>query len=848
MKFGTTLERAVHPPWAEHYVDYRRLKALLRDDDDVKPAPATPQQQRHETWTAEDEGAFAHELLNVQLDKVYGFHTKTLEALQDRMARCEEQLAPVAAEKQEKKGDPDGDDAATAAVDEAERQRIFAQVKPELDEIARQTNELSHYARINYTGFLKACKKHDRKRGSDYSLRPMLNVQLALKPFHKADYSSLLYRLGAVHSFLRQHAMGSDKQAGAATDPHDSPAGRDEYVSHKFWVHPENLLEVKTVILRRLPVLVYNPQPGVEAEGSAPDPSITSIYFDNSQLALYTKKVEQTQGDRPSLRLRWYGRLASTPTIWVERKTMRDDDVAHEARVALKEKHVHDFLRGEYHLEKTIRKMEEREATNGGGAIAAPALREDVADIQALIRRLELQPVLRARYTRMAFQIPGDDRARISLDTDLAFVREDALDTVRPCRDPDAWHRADIDGETTAGGSRGGNGGDPFAAVRKGEVGRFPFAVLEIKLRHASRRPEWIEELMHSHLVQAAPRFSKFVHGVAQLFDDYVNTFPSWLPEIDTDIRRDPRQAFEEEQAQKQKARDEESAVGSFLKASASSRPHAPASHLISPVGSPDVPASSPRRESHIDDAVPSLDETVNAHARNALPGLSTSKYAQARRGRPRLPSGVEEPRFWLKDQGEVRVEPKVWLANQRTFIKWQHISVLLASLSLGLYNAAGPGNPVARALAVAYTAVAAAAGVWGYFVYMWRQRMIAQRSGRDLDAVAGPVVVCVGLAAALVLNFWFQVSGALGAEDALLFAGLPDADSPGAVTAPVERHGSGGTRCRKRNIPSGNATVRPRERAVTAACMTPVAPDVDGRWVTTHTNYRTHPLAVIST
>jgi hypothetical protein len=37
---------------------------------------------------------------------------------------------------------------------------------------------------------------------------------------------------------------------------------------------------------------------------------------------------------------------------------------------------------------------------------------------------------------------------------------------------------------------------------------------------------------------------------------------------------------------------------------------------------------------------------------------------------------------------GSSRVESKVYLANQRTFIKWLHISILLSSLSLGLYNA----------------------------------------------------------------------------------------------------------------------------------------------------------------
>lgn len=40
----------------------------------------------------------------------------------------------------------------------------------------------------------------------------------------------------------------------------------------------------------------------------------------------------------------------------------------------------------------------------------------------------------------------------------------------------------------------------------------------------------------------------------------------------------------------------------------------------------------------------------------------------------------------------------------------------------------------------------------------MWRMSLIERRSGKDFDAVTGPVVVCVGLIVALVLNFAFKV------------------------------------------------------------------------------------------
>ena len=66
--------------------------------------------------------------------------------------------------------------------------------------------------------------------------------------------------------------------------------------------------------------------------------------------------------------------------------------------------------------------------------------------------------------------------------------------------------------------------------------------------------------------------------------------------------------------------------------------------------------------------------------------------------------------------------------------------------------------NDVARALSIVYTAFALFSAGWGWYMYEKRARLIRQRSGKDLDNLFGPVVVCIGLAVALVLNFAFKV------------------------------------------------------------------------------------------
>ncbi|KAL8917899.1 MAG: hypothetical protein Q9208_007676 [Pyrenodesmia sp. 3 TL-2023] len=700
MRFGETLQSSIYGPWRSKYIDYPKLKQLLRDDSD--PAQSASQTQG---WTEQDEGAFVDELVNVQLEKVNGFHNDTYKSLRDRTADCEAELQKIAASERQVASEP----SPSPAVAKGPGDQTLRAMLEKLDGITKEISELEKYSRLNFTGFLKAAKKHDRKRGSNYRVRPLLQVRLAAMPFNSEDYSPLLYQLSAMYSFVRQRMQQEGERPRSESESLEKAA---QYKSHKFWVHPENLLEVKTYILRRLPVLVYNPQTSKVVEGGQYDPRITSLYFDNPEFTLYTDKVSKTTG-ASSVRLRWFGHLDTNPEVHLEKKTSEESGDSDEIRFPIKTKYVQDFITGHYKMEKSLDKLKDRQGTDSD---AAKRLQGNVEAIQNFIKAHKLQPMLRANYTRTAFQIPGDDRVRISLDTDVAFLREDCLDQDRPCRDPSDWHRSDVDA----------NHMDfPFPNIRRGEISRFPYALLEIKVKDCARKKtnEWVGDLTSSHLVKEAPRFSKFVHGVAQLFEDYVNSFPFWLSDLETDIRRDPETAFQEEQEKKAKHAEEEQAVGSYM-GSRNSR------SFTAAVGSPVTQAVEVRRgppfrrdESQREEMPGSDDDEVEAQApivgtsqglRFFLPSFSGSKYGRSSRpgGTARLPPGVQEPGRLMKDTGPVQVEPKVWLANQRTFVKWQHISVLLATLSLGLYNAAGESNVVARSLAVAYTMIAALVGV----------------------------------------------------------------------------------------------------------------------------------------
>ncbi|KAK7755933.1 Phosphate metabolism transcription protein [Diatrype stigma] len=537
-----------------------------------------------------------------------------------------------------------------------------------------------------------------------------------------------------------------------------------------LWVHPDNLLEVKTAILRHLPAVLYQQQDAKELDGNEDLPT-TSLYFDSKRFELYSRKVDQPV-DANSMRLRWYGQLNSKPDIVLEQKIIHDNGTSEERRFTIKDKYIKQFLDGEYKMEKSIQKMERQ----GQTPEAIENFKTTVEEIQNFIKSKKLEPVLRANYTRTAFQKP-DDRVRILIDTDIAFIREDTLDPDRPCRDPQEWHRRDIDGSNMT---------YPFMHMNQSEVSRFPYALLEIKLKEdgVRKRPRWIEDLMGSHLLYAAPRFSKFVHGVASLFEDYVNNLPFWLSDLETDIRKDPQRAHDEEEQRKAQRAEDAQVVGSFLGTGARSGSYKPVSssplgksHLSDRAAADAMAASSSRtpragQDTEREDARGEQDEEDEEDSAeqerrtygtisSVLPGFSLARYTRARRQRDQqqqLPAGVTKPQTWIKNAGPLQIEPKVWLANERTFLKWQHICILLGSLAISLYTAAGE-NFVAECMGVAYVAIAALAGAWGYYILHVRRGMITERSGRDFDNVLGPLVISVAMMLALVLNFVFAVS-----------------------------------------------------------------------------------------
>ncbi|KAJ2962097.1 hypothetical protein NQZ79_g2791 [Umbelopsis isabellina] len=715
MKFGRQLEEAIYPEWQLYYISYNSLKADLR--------------------IASNDGAFTDqnetnfvEKLDKDLEKVNAFHQVQLTNIQSRIDTCSQAIDSLIP----------GEDSA----------QEMTQLQEEINEIADDINRLAKFSKINYTAVIKLVKKHDRH--TPYFLRPLFMVRIKQCPFWQQNYNTFLLRLSELFNKVRSgSATMSFKPSsymGNAMPP-SSPSGGTSTTVLRYFVHKDDILELKTQILRHLPVLVYN---NSTTKGEDIDPPISSLYLDTSSFDAYTARVEGAPGSQ-LFRLRWYGSVEGNAEIYFERRTLQEDTVTEKNdRFIIKDKYVDGFIKGDdTFITKTAKKIRSNPGKTEEDAIKFEELAREV---QNSILEQKLAPVLRAYYRRTAFQVPGDRSVRVSLDTDICFLREDSQmwPNDQKIRRPEGqWRRPDADINY------------PFNNLAEDqEISRFPYAQLEIKVELAntdSRLPRWVQKLTQSEFLEEAHNFTKFVHGVSMMFDQRVALLPFWLAHVDTDVNRlplltsqtsSPGRALESPREGKGKQKDmqinyergitidDEHTPLISRKSSGSTyyveEPSAPISHAIS--WSKSFVESVGRLFKGDDDD----NKAVKPVAQEPVI----------------LPPGVKIP---AKIDTVLRVEPKVYFANERTYFSWMSFATLLGSFSIALFNA---GDSVGRISGVLYTLVSLSTFLYGMGLYYRRRELINSRAAGPYDDMAGPTAICMALLFAVGMNAYLKFNG----------------------------------------------------------------------------------------
>ncbi|EPY50644.1 vacuolar transporter chaperone complex subunit [Schizosaccharomyces cryophilus OY26] len=715
MKFGQLLKETLVREYQYSYVNYDKLKKEIK--------------KRNEDggWSEEDESDFV-ELLEKELDKVYSFQkAKSAETL-ERIRLCEEQASDAISRLNSDSPPNDTD---------------FVTLETELTDIMETVHDLAKFCELNYTAFYKIIKKHDKH--TSWSLKPVFAVRMNARPFYKEQYDLLIVKLSRLYDLIRTRGspIRGDNAAGGT---------QQNFVRQttKYWVHPSNVTELKLYILKHLPVLVFNPNKEFTREDSA----ISSIYFDNDDLEFYLGRLEKHEGAE-AIRLRWYGSMENN-NIFVERKTHREDwtgEKSVKARFPLKEKHVNAFLRGDYTVEEAFLKMRKE----GKKPISEIENLERLArEVQYTVLSKGMKPYVRSFYERTAFQLPGDARVRISLDSNLALVREDGTN-----RAGNNWRRMDIGIDY------------PFNQLPDEDIVRFPYAILEVKLQtqFGQDPPEWVNNLVNSHLVEAVPKFSKFIHGVSSLFYDRVDMLPFWFPQMSIDIRKPPADAI-------RPVKSLSDVPSSSASQNVSDSENIQSGNVLDEEAR--IPSTGIRRnedfqsahDRHFDD----LDERstlLGAGKRKGRDSFAAALTTKLRDIKENLfletvpkfeesnePSILYEQKFTAPPGKRiyvpVRVEPKTYFALERTYLDYLRYSILMGSIGITLFNFSHTRAGILAASC--FTLAALSAIIYTTLLYLWRAVNIAKHNAVRYDDRLGPTVVCAVTIFTIIANIVFNL------------------------------------------------------------------------------------------
>ncbi len=141
------------------------------------------------------------------------------------------------------------------------------------DTIAKSFLILEKYVNINFMGFHKILKKHD-KNSPQHQCKQFYINRMHNQAWVRGDYSDVVVRLSGIYAALRDDHVVERK---------DNAQQSFLRSTTKYWVRTEDVSKVKYAILKHLPVFLQK-----TSTGESDSQLTNSVYFDNDQLGEFS--------------------------------------------------------------------------------------------------------------------------------------------------------------------------------------------------------------------------------------------------------------------------------------------------------------------------------------------------------------------------------------------------------------------------------------------------------------------------------------------------------------------------------------------------------------------------------
>lgn len=545
---------------------------------------------------------------------------------------------------------------------------------------------------------------------------------------------------------------------------------------------------------------------------------ITSVYFDNHKASYYIKRILRYENAQ-LIRFRWYGDNDGNldKTIFIERKVHHEEwtgEASTKERFELPQKYVMKYMTGalnikEYFLKRmnkkkkeiekqtmlvnTIEKMssnkneydkkkQENIQSNDNNS-ALNTLREKTikniklgSQIQRIILKEKLEPIIRTSYLRAAFQLNDNNLVRISIDTNISMLNEYVPRRQNWCRLAEE-------------------------ALGKNEVTRLNYGIIEVKLK-VEKMPEWIDTILKTNNSINVYKYSKYQTAMAVLHSEKIKYIPIWIynnvheqfissknitgslpgnkeenslqikgslylkTEKNWNTQWDKEKKRQEErEKQKQKKREKQKEKERQRQRKKQFALEMELCTIDDMHTSDDKIHTNKSLELKKFKCIPKMVSYANAKTENISNYNTLQKWNMLDKTYLWLNQKYNENNKSLKSEtiNLLKIDPKVNFAAERTFLHYALMSVYINLLALFLEKYKNKNRNLDFIIASLFLASFTSL-FFSYFVYLNRIQIIQNRKTREslnrrtrFDTVAGPVLFLGFMLVAIILSFYFN-------------------------------------------------------------------------------------------
>ncbi|KAK9454052.1 hypothetical protein V1511DRAFT_489013 [Dipodascopsis uninucleata] len=238
MRFGYVLEQYTAPEWRAYSVRYDEIKNVIKKSLESSISPDT------------ERAVYA--LIQEQFERVNIFVRSKTGELERRIRNCAKAVDIITKE----------DSLRTYPIPSSQRQKPIIKVEIEIESIYIEFRALARFVSAHRIAFLKFVKTYN-KYSHTSSMSTMFSVLVeSPKSFTKKNFTNMIVEFSFLYDSVRRFSQQSlrffsksNRDSFSSGDLDFESASTMASSSFIFWIHPDNLVELKVLLLKYLSIL-----------------------------------------------------------------------------------------------------------------------------------------------------------------------------------------------------------------------------------------------------------------------------------------------------------------------------------------------------------------------------------------------------------------------------------------------------------------------------------------------------------------------------------------------------------------------------------------------------------------